>query len=97
MIKLTHVFNTFNGEKIEPMWIPVDGVIVRPGSDGGTILKYSSNAESHFVSESPEEVVRKIMDYKIGMIDYKVLYDKDEAVQPVMDKLYKLAGLEQTP
>ena len=63
--------------------------------EGETRIYVGSTIDDCFiVTESPEQVVRKIMEYKIGIINYKVLYDHDEPVENAQKALYRLAGLE---
>lgn len=53
--------------------------------------KVECGAERYIVKEAPEEVVRKIMDYKLAMINFN-----HDAVAPQAEqKLFELAGLEQ--
>lgn len=56
---------------------------------------WSSDRESR-VTESPEEVVRKIMEYKLAMAEYRALSEKLES-SDCDKRLRRLTGLEDTP
>jgi len=63
----------------------------------------------HYVTESPEEVARKVLDYKLSMVRYEAACQtahnasKEKGKNPFEPPLYevrimeRLAGLEDTP
>ncbi|RKN86765.1 hypothetical protein [Paenibacillus ginsengarvi] len=73
-----------------------------------TVTVVASGDDTNVVKESPEEVVRKIMDYKWSMERYKASChlafahraETDNPFTPPLDEwliMKRLAGLEQTP
>ena len=72
-------------------------------SNGGAYVNYGS--DEYVVAESPEEVARKVLEWKLSMVRYQAAYaeaikDKDADPEYVIDfeaqRLRKLAGLEGT-
>lgn len=92
MIKLTEVSGD-GGKFKAPIWIPTD-VVIRNNGIGMAQIKMQNIPGHITVEESPEEVVRKIMDYKLSMTYYISTYDP---VGEAVKRMLKLAGLEQTP
>ncbi|MDF2815712.1 MAG: Flagellar and Swarming motility protein [Paenibacillus sp.] len=74
---------------------------------GGAFIQ--CHADAYVVTETPEEVVRKIMNYKLAMVNYTSgsqvahSYNAEKGKNPFVPatdswlELQKLAGLEQTP
>lgn len=90
MIKLTEDIELLGQTEAEytPIYVPAD-VVVRVWS-GKTIVDY--HGQSHTVIETPEEVVQKIMDYKIGMTQYQI-YLSDDTRRKHWDRCKSSAAL----
>jgi len=84
LIKLT---KSNNGKEV---FVAPELIIAIEDVDGATRLDIPHSL--CFVSESPEEVARKVLEYKKGLIDYH--HDKYAAKASLM--LYQLAGLEES-
>lgn len=88
MIKL----NGFDGN---PIYISPENVTAVVVEDcDKTVIRHSG--EAHVVDASPEEVVRKIMEYKTAIIRYASDYEDGSAVKQHLI-LNKLAGLDGDP
>jgi uncharacterized protein YlzI (FlbEa/FlbD family) len=81
-------------------------VIISPEHISGVIgdkdyTTIQSSRQNYMVAESPEEVVRKIMDYKVKMVHLQSILCQPEPSLELADEfesdLRELAGLEQTP
>ena len=99
MIKLTFTDSKYTGD----IWIPENVVVLE--KFGNAYIRFP-DGEIITVSESPEEVVRKIMDYKLAMVRYEAASkgfaasghtDMTAMNDYAENDLNKLAGLEQTP
>jgi uncharacterized protein YlzI (FlbEa/FlbD family) len=88
MIKLTY----FEGDAL---YIAPDRIIAVYDDISATTI--SCGGELFSVEEKPEEVVRKIMDYKLAMIEYRSKFQNNKSVADILWVMNKLAGLEQTP
>jgi uncharacterized protein YlzI (FlbEa/FlbD family) len=65
-----------------------------PSSDGNeAYLKYSGSSNVT-VKESPEEVARKVLEWRLAMADYQ--HDIPEVKSKAVAELIKLAGLEES-
>ncbi len=59
-------------------------------NNGGSYINYGR--DQYVVTESPEEVARKVLEYKLAMINFN-----HDSVSPQAEKiLYDLAGLEES-
>ncbi|BBI32464.1 hypothetical protein [Cohnella abietis] len=69
MIKLIEVSGEDRKFKT-PIWIPAD-VVVRDNGGGTAQLKITNIPGWITVAESPEEVTRKILEFKLAMVRYE--------------------------
>lgn len=91
MIKLTTQYGA-------PHWINPEHItdINHNGDNGSCVFRSSDvgmDCTGLIARETPEEVVQKVLEYKIAMMDYKVLYAQGESVFHIEEKLQRLAGL----
>ncbi|MEK0313725.1 hypothetical protein [Cohnella sp. 56] len=70
MIKLTEVLldGQRNVKMQNPVYVPTE-VVVKPWHEFTSVIV--PNGGQYIVTESPEEVVRKIVDYKLAMVRYE--------------------------
>ena len=90
MIRLTSKY-TNNVWYVNPDHIISIGCI-----NGGTTVELTTDIETdavRHVTESPEEVARKVLEWKLAMIDYH--HDIPSVKKKAMVELAKLAGLEE--
>lgn len=88
MIRLTFYASEkpiwFNPEKIRCAYIFAD-------IEGGTSIVTTDGCTT--VEESPEEVARKVLEWRLAMIDYH--HDIPSVKTKAMAELVRLAGLEE--
>jgi uncharacterized protein YlzI (FlbEa/FlbD family) len=98
MIRLTNTMN-------ESEWIAPEQ-IRNIRKDNGSLPRtrvFLDSGNYVLVTESPEEVVRKIMEYKLAMIRYEALarsfsLSADAKYgEESWKRIYRLAGLEEAP
>ena len=108
MIKLNQVYNTSDGERTEAIYLPPEGIVVRPAIDFGSIIRFAGNHDSYYVTESSKEVVSKIMEYKLLNTKLSAFYNvhaidpEDERaiidqIRLIRISLDNLAGLDGDP
>jgi len=85
MIRLT---KSGNGE---PVYVSPDLIVSAEIVDEVTMLNVRS--DRIFVTETPEEVVRKVLEWKLAMADYQD--SSGEYRQMMRETLEELAGLEE--
>ena len=65
------------------------------GDGGGSFVNYGR--DQYIVTESPEEVARKVLEYKLAIEDFKVcLTIADAPTRNVERQLMRLASLEES-
>jgi len=90
MIRLTSKY-TNNVWYVNPDHIISIGCI-----NGGTTVELTTDIETdavRHVTESPEEVARKVLEWRLAMIDYH--HDIPSVKTKAMAELVRLAGLEE--
>jgi uncharacterized protein YlzI (FlbEa/FlbD family) len=99
MIKLTEV----SGKFTMSISIPTD-VVIRDNGNGTATVKVQNMPGYITVQESSEEVVRKIMEYKLAMSAFDsahaaslLPHERKGLYEYAEEELNRLAGLEQTP
>jgi len=85
MIRLT---KSGNGE---PVYVSPELIVSAEIVDDVTMLNVRS--DRIFVTESPEEVARKVLEWRLAMIDYH--HEIPSVKTKAMAELAKLAGLEE--
>jgi len=76
----------------EDVYIAAEKIVsVEPWDNGYSQINTVSGV--CLVSESPEEVARKVLEYRLAMIDYH--HDIPSVKTKAMAELAKLAGLEE--
>ncbi|WP_028562303.1 hypothetical protein [Paenibacillus pinihumi] len=101
MIKLT-----FNGVNVPMMIDPAKIALIETDGSGGSYLYDSFNRSDGWevrVKESPEEVTKKILEYKLAMVKYSVGFaqalrdsgDPEWVFDNAEFKMSELAGLEE--
>ena len=81
MIRLTNTSN-------KPVWIAPENIRGICENDYGTEI-YVDEGQPFIVTESPEEVARKVLEWKLAMADYQ----SGEYRQMARQTLEELAGL----
>lgn len=88
MIRLT---NDASGEAGNPLYITPETITsIRPW--GGT-TRIDTADSKYFVTEFPEEVARKVLEWRLAMEDY--LQGTAMVRKQAKEKLFELAGLEE--
>jgi uncharacterized protein YlzI (FlbEa/FlbD family) len=87
MIRLTH-------ESGKSIYINPDKIVDIFSTETGHAQLLFVIGEGYRVTESPQEVARKVLEYRLSMIDYQV--DIEGAGAWARKQLEKLAGLEET-
>jgi hypothetical protein len=76
----------------KPIYIASENITaICDNKEGGA--KVYSGVDFSLVTESPEEVARKVLEYRLAMIDYH--HDIPSVKTKAMAELAKLAGLEE--
>lgn len=102
MIKLIEMSGE-NGKFKNAIWISAEVVVLRGNGAGGSQLKVPNIPGYISVTECPEEVTRKILEYKLAMLRYNAA--QVESVKKHSDPHYlsnvdeynllEIAGLEE--
>jgi len=95
MIRLTSALTHY------PLWVNPDHITdIGTGECSGDERTYVSlvtdtdrNHPPYYVSESPQEVARKVLEWRLAMIDYH--HDIPSVKTKAMAELVRLAGLEE--
>jgi uncharacterized protein YlzI (FlbEa/FlbD family) len=99
MIKLT-------GEDKSPLYFAPEQIANVQGNGGNLTMVYIAGTmmDCFLVTESPEEVVRKIMEYKLAMSTFDsahaaslLPHERKGLYEYAEEELNRLAELEQTP
>lgn len=97
MIKLTEVTVNVEGEITEEkaVYIPAE-VVVKPWRTFTNVI--IPGAGSAIVKQSPEEVARKVVEYKLSMASYNVYLAGGDVDSAIFERNYvkRLAGLEES-